>query len=203
MRSRVLRIANVVALLILANSSITSAHAENSTATRNAKPVAGPCETLNAGGTVYDSHQCEELAATGATLSKAKTGKITVITVAGTKSDWQVFSKSTHRRVAGRPIVLRNKANHSVVAKTSSDDSGRFTLVIPANMEGDFELVPLPQNSQTAGGDNEGFCYRILPSDHFTLSEICAEDAEFPGMSLRAVKAKVGTAATVLQKQKQ
>src|SRR5688500_14460486 len=127
---QVVRITSIVVLLIL-NSNLTLIHAQTGTTARNAKPAIQPCDTLNAGGTVYDTRQCEELAAKGITFSKDKTGKITVIILPGTKSDWQVVSRSTKRVMANAPIVVRNKADHSIVAKVSSDGTGRFSLVMP------------------------------------------------------------------------
>lgn len=154
------------------------------------KAAFSPCDVLNQGGTVYDPTQCDELATNGSTFLKNKAGKGgTLVMLAGQKAEWQLTSKNKEARLDGTEVLLRRKADHSIVAKAITNARGRFTLPIPADLEGEVELVTAQHSMKQKNGDNVGFCFEYLPREHHTLSCIDEPDDSYV-LVLRVVQAR-------------
>ena len=150
-----------------------------------AKQAFNPCDVLKEGGTVYDPSQCDELALNGMTFLRNKAGRggSTLVMVAGKKSDWQLTTKSKKTGLSGIAVWLRRKADKSVVARSVTNAKGIVSLTIPSNLEGEVELVTaqssMKQGTGDGNGDNEGFCFRLLPTERYYLCEIEEVDPPF------------------------
>jgi hypothetical protein len=181
-------------MLCLLLPAVTAQAQAPQSAKQERKQASVLCDVLNQGGTVYDPTQCDELSNNGMTFLRNKGGKAggTLVMTAGKKSEWQLMSRAKKDVWAPSEVLLRRKADRSVVAKATANSRGRFTLTIPADLEGEVELVTT-QHSMKQGngtGDNEGFCFRLLPIEKNYLCEIHMEDPGPLVINLRIVQSR-------------
>lgn len=175
-------------LCLFVSASDAAAQTGDAAAKNQTERQFNPCDVLKQGGTVYDSSQCDELLNKGMTFLRNKAGGAsTLFMLAGKRSEWKLTSKNKEAVLAGTKVLLRNKANRSKVAEAIADASGRFALTIPANLEGEVEIVTAQHSVKQ--GDNEGFCFRLLPQEKHTLCEMHVEDVPFD-ICLRVVKGR-------------
>jgi hypothetical protein len=207
--------------LLLALPSAVAGQPTTRGRTQAAPPAGDPCAVLNSGGTVFDTRECAELAATGmlvrpaawtilagrSYLWKVVTGVATGtdtsgrtgvagarVGTTGTYSDGVGLKDLTAR--GGMPVALVRASDRAVLARAVSAADGSFRLTVPADASGELRLVGFPwvgtaPPEYTVVCNGAGQCFDYCPLPSMPAT-LEPMCVEDPGIGLLAVGAPVG-----------